>query len=77
MSPSGWQMFSKNTPEMQLTVIHIFSALTETLSFDIPAGKQLAADFSSEVPWRVHDGKLEAGPCKKPGSAAFLWTAVF
>ena len=76
MSPSGWQMFCKNTPEMQLTVIHVFSALTEILSFDIPAGMQLVADFSSEMPWHVHNGKLEIGPCRVglPGSAAFLWS---
>ena len=74
MSPSGWQMFSKNTPGMQLTVIHVFTEQPETLSFDIPERMQFIADFSCGVPWRFHDRKLEIGPCKVPGSAAFLWS---
>lgn len=74
MSPSGWQMFCRKNRGMQLIVIHIFSALAEPLSFDIPEGMQPAADFSCGMAWRFHDGKLEIGPCAVPGSAAFLWS---
>ena len=76
MSPSGWQMFCKSTSGMQLVVIHVFSEPSEALSFDIPERMQLVTDFSCEIPWRLHNRKLEIGPCGVglPGSAAFLWS---
>lgn len=77
MSPSGWQMFCKSTSGMQLIVIHVFSEISEALSFDIPERMQSVTDFSCEIPWRFHNRKLEIGPCRVglPGSAAFLFAA--
>jgi len=72
MVPSGWQVFYKNTPDMQLAVFHTFSRLEKPLLPDLVPGMKLRKAFSGGLPWNIRGGKLEIGPSKTPAGAAFL-----
>jgi hypothetical protein len=73
MSPTGWQMFYKKTPDMQLIAAHTFSEILNHLFFVAPESMPLIDSLSDSVSWSIHDGKIDIDPCKSPGSAVFLW----
>lgn len=74
--PVGWQVFIKNTHEMQLLIFHAFSAV-EPVTFDIPAGMQSPSAFFGTTAWQIHGQKLKIEADSGPASAAFLFVSEF